>query len=419
MNTAYFLAAALLALTPGISSAADAWSLRVPGKPLEVCGKMRDSFNVSGAASGAAGRVLLVCDELKHGVQAGHLAVATGRITLTEGEFTLHAGAGKELDLEAAAADPQHHCYYVCGSCGPSRKTGEAAPDRQWLFRIGTDPASGAMIPGAVTRVSLVEALRTEGFLAQRLNKSAADMGVDIEGLAYKDGRLWLGLRCPNVNGNGLVVVASADDIMAKRPVVWQRFDLPLGNDRGLRDLVPIKDGFLLLAGPTGALDARTVPAKPKKAKPAAQSQSAAPPDTVCLGDTADARRHEAGKMPAPRWPGHLARRPLQSNWVLAEPSRASPPAAAPPAAAPPEEASFALYFWAGDASGPVRVGEVARPPRLAGGMGASGKPEGLLVVSETSASIGLIVLCDGAANGAPMLYEVSRPQWREHQQDR
>jgi hypothetical protein len=410
MNRAYFLTAALLALTPCISSAQGTWSLKVPGQPLEVSGKMRDALNVSGAASVAAGRVLLVCDELKRGVQAGHIALATSRMTVTEGEFTLLAGAGKELDLEAAAADPQHPCYYVCGSCGTSRKTGAAAPDRQWLFRIGTDPASGTMIPGAVTRVSLVDALRTDAFLAEHSGKSAPNMGVDIEGLAYKDGRLWFGLRCPNVNGCGLVVVASADDLMAKRPVVWQRFDLPLGVDRGLRDLAPITDGFLLLAGPTGALDAKTAPTKRKNARPAAQSQPAPPPNTVSLGATADARGREAGKMPAPRWPGHLARYPLQSNQVLTEPSRASPPAAATP-----EVASFALYFWAGDASKPVRVGEV---PRLGGGKDASAKPEGLLVVSETSASIGLIVFSDGAANGAPMLYEVSRPKWREHQQD-
>ena len=330
MNVPCLITAACIVLGSGVSGADDHWSLAVPGKTLHVSGKMLDPMNVSGLASVGMGQLVFACDELKHEAQAGRLDPEKMEIIMDENPIILLTGLKKELDLEDAAADPEHHCYYVCGSCSVSRKTGQAAPNRQWLFRIGTHPQTGLMLPDKVTKVSLAGALRTDAILAAHLDKSAADLGIDVEGIAFKDGRLWFGLRSPNVNDRGLVLAVPADDIMAGKPVVFQCFELPLGHDLGIRSIATIRDGFLLIAGPTGALES--------------------------------------------------------------------------------DKGGFSLCYWAGNADPPVRVGGLPRPPRTTGGKDGKGKPEGLLVMSESNNRIGLIVVSDDAENGAPTLYEVTRP---------
>ncbi len=330
LKTPWWVAAGVFILALGPAIADDGWSLKPSDKALQVSGEMPDPLNVSGLASVANGRLVIVGDELRHGLQTGRLDLEHGRIVVDQGEFVLLKGNKKELDLEDVSADPRHHCYYACGSCGVSRKTGEPAPNRQWLFRIETDPTTGAPLPAKVTRASLAAALRADAFLAKYLDRDADDMGIDVEGLAFKDGRLWVGLRSPNVDGRGIVEAASADDLMAGKPVVFERFELRLGPNLGIRSIEPIKDGFLLICGPTGS--------KPSK------------------------------KLP------------------------------------------FSLCFWAGSGERVLRVGELPRPPVSPGGTDTGGKPEGLLVVSETSEKLGLIVVSDSADNGAPTLYEVTRP---------
>ncbi|MDB6137494.1 MAG: hypothetical protein JWO94_566 [Verrucomicrobiaceae bacterium] len=380
MHASYFLSVALFILAFSSASAAEGWSLKAPGKAVKVTGKLLDPLNVSGAASVKEGAFIIACDELRHGVQGAHMDLGAGEITVTGLEFPLLEGNKKELDLESAAADPGHHRYYTCGSCGVKRKSGETAPDRQWLFRMETDPKTGALMPGKVTKVSLKDAMNADAFLHEHMDKSSADLGLDVEGLAFKDGRLWFGLRSPNVNGWGFVVAASADDLMAGKPVVFQRFELPLGEDLGIRDMAAVADGFLLVTGPAGGEEGT-------KAAPAPTPTAAVQEETETVARAVPAQETVAKAVPAAK---------IEVN----------KPAAAAPSASKNE--AYALYFWAGDTNKPVRIGGLPRPNQ------GKGKPEGLLVVSETRENLGVIVFSDGAENGAPMLYDVSRPLRQE-----
>lgn len=253
MNASHFVVIAGLSLSQAGGAEKEAWSLKAMGAPWRISGEMLDPLNVSGMASVSHNRFVLVCDELKHGVQTGLLDADHETWVLDPKEVSLFKGGKKELDLEDVTTDPDRHCYYACGSCSVSRKTGEAAPNRQWLFRIGTDPSNGTIVPDQVTKVSLSKAMASDPFLAKHLGKSSDQQGIDVEGIAFRDGRLWFGLRSPNVDGRAIVVAASADDLMAERPVAFERFELPVGVDRGIRSIVRVQEGFLLLCGPTGA----------------------------------------------------------------------------------------------------------------------------------------------------------------------
>lgn len=389
----------LLTAFQSLSAKDNPWAFVGSGKPLKVTGKLLDPLNVSGSASLQEG-LILACDELHHGVQAGHLDLAKGEITVEEKEFPLLENTKKELDLEGAAADPEHHRYYACGSCSVKRTSGGEAPDRQWLFSAEADAKTGAPLAGKVSKVSLKEAMKADAFLAEHMDKSAADLGIDVEGLAFKDGRLWFGLRSPNVNGWGFVVAASAADLMAKKPVVFQRFELPLGEDLGIRDIAPLKDGFLLITGPTGALEKAKTEPKPK-AKPAEETVAKAAPAKKPAEETV--AKAEPAKKPAGETVAKAA--PVKpAEETIARPAPAAKPEASP-APAPQKEPGFALYFWAGDTSKPVRIGELERPDH------GKGKPEGLLVVGDASEKLSVIVFSDDAENGAPTLYDLTRPK--------
>jgi hypothetical protein len=400
MHSTPLITTVMVGLLLGVTSLADeSWTLKASDKVLKVTGKLLDPLNVSGIASIRDGQIILACDELHHGVQAGHLDLKKGEISMDPAEFTLLADNKKELDLESAAADPDHHRYYTCGSCSVSRKKGKESPDRQWLFRMETDAKTGALLPGKVAKVSLRDAMKADAFLNEHIDKSADELGIDVEGLAFKEGRLWFGLRSPNVNGWGFVVAASADDLLAKKAVRFDRLELPLGEDLGIRDLAPVKGGFLLIAGPTDARDKQAAePAEPSKKVKSEPKATPAPVETVAKATPAAAPKADAAKAPAKE--------------AVAKASPAVKPAPQPKTeAAPAKEpkATFTLFFWPGDASRPTRIGELQRPAGGDGGKGSLGKPEGLLVVNETAEKMDIIVLSDGSTNGAPALYEVTR----------
>ncbi len=449
------MTSALVGLMLGSSAlSAESWTLKASDKTLKINGKLLDPLNVSGIASVNGSGLIFACDELHHGVQAGRLDWKNGEVTVEDSEFSLAADTKKELDLESAAADPEHHRYYTCGSCSVSRKKGKESPDRQWLFRVDADAKTGALLADKVVKVSLRDAMNTDAFLHEHMDKSAAELGIDVEGLAFKEGRLWFGLRSPNVNGWGFVVAAQADALLAKKAVIWQRFELPLGEDLGIRDIAPVKGGFLLIAGPTGARhgsapqaesssesvakaapatkDEETV-AKPalaakgeetvaKPALAAKGGETVAKPALAAKGGETVAKPALAAKgketvakaAPAAKGKETVARAAsaAKGGETVAKAAEEKKPASKQEVEAKPAaevKPVFSLFFWPGDTSRPTLIGELQQPPADKEAKGAHGKPEALLVLNETAEKMDVAVFSDGATNGAPVLYEVAR----------
>lgn len=145
-------------------------------------------------------------------------------------------------DAEGAAYDGGY--FYVTGSHGLSRK--DAFKELAFnVFRIATD--------GNVQRTpNLRDAIRSAPVIGTYAEQPLRDNGVNIEGIAASNGRLYFGLRAPSIDGKGFILSTNADDLF-KGPTEVKVHDVALGTETGIRDIAAVEKGFLLLTG--GAQD--------------------------------------------------------------------------------------------------------------------------------------------------------------------
>lgn len=231
----------------------------------------RTARDISGiaCADGPFPRVCLIADDEAQGVQIvmakRHGGEAGAFLPLSEERF-----AGTPLSLDAEGVAWSDGAFYVVGSHGRPRHETGADPAReeartratQKVFRI-------RLVPGSVNRSGdirgprptvevssdLPALLRTLPEIAPSLDRKLADHGFNIEGVAVREGRMFLGLRAPVVEGKAAIVsvaVGALFDGKAERPEL-KTYDLgrdSLGQPRGVRDLTPYGAGLLVLAGP-------------------------------------------------------------------------------------------------------------------------------------------------------------------------
>ena len=164
---------------------------------------------------------------------------------------------GHELDIEGVAVEGQR--IYVTGSHALVRKrikpdksdqknlirlaTIKAEPARKQIFRI-TLNSNLELVDR--TSISLADIIANDPILSPFAAIPSKENGIDIEGIAVKDGLTYLGFRGP-VLRDGFV------------PVLQLKFDQPEKHYRlywlnlgglGIRDMTAVGDGFLILAGP-------------------------------------------------------------------------------------------------------------------------------------------------------------------------
>src|SRR5262245_49382954 len=165
--------------------------------------------------------------------------------------------AGKEYDIEALAFDAAREALWLCSSHARTRKKTERNNPADLLFDTdfelkqrrcvlgllplgtGAPRKRGArMLPRGGRKGSLRATLAAiGGALEAALDVPAKENGLDVEGLAIRDGRLFIGLRGPVVAGHGVVLSAqmnAGEDLALTRPP--NVFLLPL-NGLGVRDL--------------------------------------------------------------------------------------------------------------------------------------------------------------------------------------
>jgi hypothetical protein len=157
-----------------------------------------------------------------------------------------------------------------------SRIEGQA--NRQILLRIPVTDIDGlpSLVPEAVVDGqrhcaailagpgNVRELLRDDDHLAPFLAIPGKDNGLDIEGIAVHEERVYLGLRGPVLRGWALVLeLRPYVDPEEPRRLRLRRFDNGLPYRKhvldldglGVRDLCPLADDLLVLAGPTMDLD--------------------------------------------------------------------------------------------------------------------------------------------------------------------
>lgn len=130
-------------------------------------------------------------------------------------------------DIEALALDGDR--VWVVGSESATKKA-KRRPERELAGFLG-EPAQRLDLTGC----GACEAAR---------GRAPNEGGLNIEGAAVVEGRRWLGLRAPVVDGKALLLALSADGAREERTVT-----LDLGG-YGVRELVPWRGGLLVVAGP-------------------------------------------------------------------------------------------------------------------------------------------------------------------------
>jgi hypothetical protein len=162
--------------------------------------------------------------------------------------------ADEELDIEAIACEGTY--YYIVGSHGVAKKSGAFQASRYRIFRLQVDPVTGMPSRGreALATASLSGILEADPVVGKHFGKPLQLRGVNIEGLAVRDGHLFVGLRNPNLNGYAFVIEVPADEVFtgAKQPA-HRLHRLKLGKGLGIREIVAARSGFLIIAGNAGS----------------------------------------------------------------------------------------------------------------------------------------------------------------------
>lgn len=172
----------------------------------------------------------------------------------------LPGSAIEEMDLEGIAVDGQN--VFVLGSHSSQRKKTDAdktyarnrgvlmgPPEtkraRDVLLHFELDTSGKA---GPIQRTSLRGFLNTTEPFKSFAATASKENGVDAEGLAIRDQRLYVGFRGPVLRGNFTPVLRCRFGSPIVEPEV---LFVNLGG-RGVRDLAGVDDGLLVLGGPVG-----------------------------------------------------------------------------------------------------------------------------------------------------------------------
>jgi hypothetical protein len=222
-------------------------------------GEVVESRDLSGIACVSRGRCLIGADEGRD-VQVVELSRKDRVLKVLE-TISLAKKDGKEIDTEAIACEGDS--YYIIGSHGLAKKTGDFQANRYKLIRLTVDPNTG--LAGrrreSVQTTSLVDILQNDPVLGKHFDKPLQQKGVNIEGLAIRGGVLYVGLRNPNLDGFAFVIEVKAADLFAgKGRPRYTLHKLALGKGLGIREIVAAKSCFLIIAGNAGSEPSREYP---------------------------------------------------------------------------------------------------------------------------------------------------------------
>ncbi|XYK80268.1 MAG: DUF3616 domain-containing protein [Labrenzia sp.] len=165
-----------------------------------------------------------------------------------------------EIDAEGAAYGDGF--FYIVGSHGLSRKKAEFNQSSFFLFRFPVDGETGVPEFEFSKKKFAPEIERTDALrgilkgapdpIGQYAEKPLGEGsgGVNIEGLAYRDGRLYIGLRGPSVGGLSFLRSVNVDALFSNSKPDLDVIELALGSGNGVRDLAAVSDGLIVLSGP-------------------------------------------------------------------------------------------------------------------------------------------------------------------------
>jgi hypothetical protein len=161
-----------------------------------------------------------------------------------------------EIDIEGIACEGS--IVYVVGAHSAKRaqidadrtyeqnrtaiKTVSLESQRDRLFRLDLNAEA------EIEQTSLRSLMDRHDLLQLFSKIPSKENGIDIEGMAVRNGLLYIGFRGPVLRDNWVPI------LKCRFATPINRADLVFINlgGRGIRDLTPVQDGFLILAGPVG-----------------------------------------------------------------------------------------------------------------------------------------------------------------------
>ncbi|QDU94115.1 hypothetical protein Pla8534_19010 [Lignipirellula cremea] len=227
---------------------------------IKFKGKVLAADNISAVAVLGDGEFLVIGSD-----EGTHIQVLR---RTNDNEYTVHhnirlaqGDTGKEIDVEGIASSGDR--LYIVGS--HSRKRLKIKPSdntqqenhellegnvreelRENLFELRLN-AAGEPTSDVETK-SLRPRIASDPVLRQFLKIPSKENGVDIEGIAAAHGdELYVGFRGPVLREGYVPILVFDFDKPQKAKTVYVK----LGG-RGIRDLVRVSDGFLIIGGPVG-----------------------------------------------------------------------------------------------------------------------------------------------------------------------
>lgn len=219
-----------------------------------------DDMDLSAIARGSKNHCLVVSDE-GSAVQLGRVDLEKRRIEFDSAVSLPVEGKREkaENDLEGAAYCESKRAYYVIGSHGLGKKKGEFHENRYRLYEIPVDE-SGQLLASAIRWTSLLPAIAELPELAPHLKQPLQQDGLNIEGLACAESTLYVGLRAPSREGKSFVLEVALADLWQDIPAKMMVHELNTGDGRGIREIVALEKGFIVLTGNSAAEASKKFP---------------------------------------------------------------------------------------------------------------------------------------------------------------
>ncbi len=184
---------------------------------------------------------------------------AIERATIVPGAVIRLMDEEADGDPDAEGAAYADGFFYVVGSHGRSRHGDQDDDSSYVVFRFPVDRETGRppfepsddKVVGVASSERLRKAIMQAAVIKDFYNQPLDEGGVNIEGIAVKDGRMYLGMRGPSVDGHAFILSVNVEATFTENQDLAAAVKrLELGNDAGIRDLAPVRDGLLVLSGP-------------------------------------------------------------------------------------------------------------------------------------------------------------------------
>ena len=184
---------------------------------------------------------------------------------LQEGEI-IRDDKGKAVEIDIEGIAKEGNIVYVIGSHSLKRKKVDedrssksqkknrkrlaevvAEPSRHHLIQLAFDSATSSL--KRIGSKNLHGVMAENPYLKLAATIPSKENGLDIEGIAAKDGKVYVGFRGPVLRENHVPVARFEFD----KPKEIKMLFINLGG-RGIRDMATVQDGFLIIGGPVGEL---------------------------------------------------------------------------------------------------------------------------------------------------------------------